>query len=269
MPELPEVEIAARRLREWVGGERVTRVAVAPTRIVRGASAEEVRDLVEGRRVTGVERRGKWLRFGIEGGGALFSHLGMTGKWVQRSKNDAALQHERARLDTARTSVRYHDQRLFGRLVPAPDGAPIPEWSALGRDPLDDGLDAAWLHAALAQRRTPVKLALLDQSLIAGLGNIQVTEALWRARIHPERRASELDRAAVKRLVDGILGSLRDTITKEDGPEITYVEEPGAPNPFGVYGRAGAPCPRCHTLLQRSTLGGRGTVWCPTCQKSE
>ncbi len=162
--------------------------------------------------------------------------------------------------------MRYLDPRQFGRLVPSPDGAPIAEWRALGRDPLADGLDAAWLGEALRGRRGPVKLALMDQSLLAGVGNIQATEALWRAKIHPARPAGDLDRRAVARLVEGILGSLRDTLAAEDGPELTYVEEAGAPNPFAVYGRAGEPCPRCPALV-RDVLGGRGTVFCPRCQR--
>lgn len=278
MPELPEVEFAARQLGAWLSGKRIDRAAIAPTRIVRGSSAAAVEALLTGRVVAGVERRGKWLRIDLEGGPkgprrgstgaapALYAHLGMTGKWLRRSTKDVALQHERARLDAGALSVRYVDPRLFGRLVPAPAGVPPEEWTALGPDPLGDGIDPARFEAELGRRKGPVKVALLDQTLLAGLGNIQATEALWRAGLHPARPAASLGGDEVARLVAGITGTLADTLAREAGPEITYVEEAGAANPFSVYGRGGQPCPRCGAPLLRMVLAGRGTVYCARCQ---
>ena len=284
MPELPEVELAARRLGGWLDGERIDRVVVAPTRIVRGASPGEVERLLLGRRVRGIARRGKWLRIDCEddragprgsgaAGPALFSHLGMSGKWVRRSKDDIALQHERARFDAGAASVRYLDPRLFGRLVPSLTGEPIVEWKALGRDALDAGIHAEWLEGALGEQKRPIKIALLDQTLLCGLGNIQTTEALFRAGIHPERPAVSLTRMDAARLAAAIAGTLAETLADllatPDESDVIYVEDAGAPNPFQVYGRGGKPCPRCQSMLSRIVLGGRGTVFCPRCQPRE
>jgi formamidopyrimidine-DNA glycosylase len=265
MPELPEVEIAARNLRRWLAGERIFAARFPPTRVLRGGGARLV-PLVRGRTVEEVTRRGKWIRIGLSGGVALFSHLGMTGKWVRRAP-DEEVRFERARLDTRAASVRYLDPRMFGRIVGAPDGAAIPEWEALGPDPLVDGVDARTLAARLAGRRRSIKEVLLDQNVLAGVGNIQATEALWRARIPPTRAAASLSPVEVRRLAAGIRRSIADTLAREEGPEITYVEEPGADNPFRVYGRAGEPCPRCGARLARIEQGGRGTVFCRRCQK--
>lgn len=264
MPELPEVEVAARNLRAWLGGKRITAASFATTRIIRGQAPRTFVRLVVGQRVREVERRGKWLCLRLSSGGALYSHLGMTGKWVRR--DGPAVRWERARLDAGEVSVRYVDPRQFGRLIAAPDGAPPEAWRALGPDPLTDGLDPAWLRERLQRTGRSIKEALMDQSIAAGVGNIQAAEALWRARISPIRAASSLSPSEVRRVVDGIEASIRFTLGEEEAPEITYVEEPGADNPFLVYGKAGAPCPRCRTPIRKRTQGGRATFYCPRCQ---
>jgi formamidopyrimidine-DNA glycosylase len=265
MPELPEVEIARRNLSRWLVGERLVDVKLPSTRVLRGAQPQALARLLTGRTVARVERRGKWLRLVLDDGAALYSHLGMTGKWVARRLVDGPEPYERARLDTREQSVRYRDPRLFGRLMAVPDGAP-PEWEALGPDALVDGIDVEQLRQRLSRIRRSIKEALLDQTLLAGIGNIQATEALWRARIHPARAASSLSSAEVRVLARGINGSIEATLAREESPEITYVEEAGAPNPFDVYGKEGQPCPRCGTRLKRMVQGGRATVFCPRCQ---
>jgi len=268
MPELPEVEVARRNLSSWLDGKRIARAKVEATRIARGGSPRAIERMLDGKRVASVERRGKWLRILLDGGAILYSHLGMSGKWVARDASDGKLPHERARIDAARgRSVRYVDPRMFGRLVAAPGGEEIAEWAALGPDPLAGGLSPKALAARLTRRSGPIKAALLDQSLAAGVGNIQATEALWRAKIHPLRPANALAPAEARRLVDGIHASIEETLAKQSGPEITYVEEAGAENPFLVYDRAGQPCPRCRTKLTRIVVAGRGTVFCPRCQR--
>jgi formamidopyrimidine-DNA glycosylase len=265
MPELPEVEIAARNLRRWLRGRRIREAQFARTRIIRGFDPKALVASVRGRTVEEVERHGKWLRLRLSGGTSLYSHLGMTGKWVRRRPADEE-RYERGRLEVAGASVRYLDPRQFGRLMVAQDATPIAAWRTLGPDPLTDGLDARVLHAALAGRARSIKELLLDQALFAGVGNIQATEALWRARIHPETPGVALSLADVRRIVAGIEKSIAATLADEDGPEITYVEEAGADNPFCVYQRAGEPCPRCKTRLRRIVQGGRSTVFCPHCQ---
>jgi formamidopyrimidine-DNA glycosylase len=267
MPELPEVEIAARNLRRWLSGKRITRADFPPSRVLRKLKPTSLSRLLVGRAVEDVARRGKWLRLSLSGGAALYSHLGMTGKWVERPKRAGAERYQRARLDAGRASVRYLDPRLFGRLIASPDGTPPPEWNALGPDPLTDGIDAAWLAERFARTRRSVKETLLDQRLLPGVGNIQAAEALWRARIDPRTAARDLDGKRVRALARAVEASIRDTIAREDSPEITYVEEPGARNPFDVYGKQGQPCPRCGARLARLVQAGRSTVFCPRCQR--
>lgn len=269
MPELPEVEVARRNLDKWLRGQKLTMVELSPRIFValgQGNAPTFAKNLVA-HTVRTVERRGKWLKLQCDRELVLFSHLGMTGKWVLRKHDDPPQPYERARLDSARRSVRYLDPRLFGTLVgTGGDDAPS-AWRALGPDALADGVDVAALHAKLAKRKKTVKETLLDQTVLAGVGNIQAAEALWRAKIHPERAAASLTTAEVRALAEGIAGTIRDTLAREDGPEITYVEEAGAANPFDVYGKQGEPCPRCRTTLVRIVQGGRSTVYCPKCQK--
>jgi formamidopyrimidine-DNA glycosylase len=261
MPELPEVEVARRNLEKWLKRQKLVQVELSP-RIFVGRAAAFAQKLC-GRTLKAVERRGKQLRLRFDGELALFSHLGMTGKWVLRDRADPPQRFERARLDSARRSVRYLDPRLLGRMRPAQGDEAPPSWRALGPDPLDDGIDVVQLHNKLSKRRKSIKETLLDQTVLAGVGNIQATEALWRARINPTRSADALTRAEVEALARGILDSIADTLAREDSPEITYVEEPGADNPFDVYGRSGEPCPRCGATLVRIIQGGRSTVFCP------
>lgn len=275
MPELPEVEIAARNLRRWAEGRRIDRVEAEPAarRIFRPQSPRAFAAALAGARVAGVDRRGKQLLLTLEAGdGALglVSHLGMTGKWLRRDGAGPAPSHSRARLRLDDGAVlHYRDPRLFGRLrlVPGARFAEVPEVAALGPDPLQDGVDPVRLASRLARIRRPVKVALLDQGLLAGVGNILASESLFRARLDPRRRASSLGRAEVGRLARAIEASVRETIEREDSPEVSYVEEPGAENPFLVYAREGEPCPRCRRgRIRRAVQAQRSTYWCPRCQ---
>lgn len=273
VPELPEVEHARRTLESWLSGARIDAVRVHDARILdSGTSPARVVRALEGRRVTAVERRGKWLRLVLDSG-RLFSHLGMTGKWVRAEIEEETRRFERVRLDVTargrtRRSVRYVDQRLFGRLVLVKEGeADLPAWSELGPDPLVDGIDVAALHAKLARRKLAIKPTLLDQGVLAGVGNILATEALFMARIDPRRPARDLSRAEVSALARGIRRAIDRTLAMQEGETIEYVEEPGAPNPFTIYGREGTPCPRCKRPLSKLILGGRGTVLCVHCQR--
>jgi len=262
MPELPEVEHARRCLERWLRGATLDAATLLEPRIGRGTSARAFSRALVGRRVERVDRRGKWLRIVLDEG-LLFSHLGMTGKWV-RATSDAKLRFEHARLDATRrgrkVSVRYLDARMFGTLRVARDD--LPAWRALGPDPLHDGLDVDALTARLSRRSGAIKPALLDQKLIAGVGNIQAAEALFLARIDPRRPARSLSRKEVGALVRGIDRSIARTLASQKGPSIIYVEEPGAPNPFLVYDRGGEPCPKCGRPLTKIVQAGRSTVYC-------
>ena len=282
MPELPEVEVAARNLRRWALGRRVrdTESDRRAARIFRPATARALARL-RGARVDEVRRVGKNLlltltpargqRLGV------WSHLGMTGKWVRRRASDPPLPARRLSLalDDG-TRLDYVDLRMFGRfrLVPGARFTELPDLAALGPDPLNDGVDADRLFRRLAGVRLPIKVALLDQTVLAGVGNIQASEALFRARIDPRRPARSLSRAEVGRMAAGVRASIDITLkafakTGADGgdADIAYVEE-NAPNPFRVYGRAGTRCPRCKRAdILRIVQAQRSTFFCPNCQK--
>ncbi|HTP27260.1 MAG TPA: bifunctional DNA-formamidopyrimidine glycosylase/DNA-(apurinic or apyrimidinic site) lyase [Anaeromyxobacteraceae bacterium] len=278
MPELPEVEITARNLRAWAVGHEIDRVEVdeAGRRIFRPESPRAFATAVAGYRVGQVTRVGKQLLVGLEPASAraeplgLISHLGMTGKWLRRESGELAPSHSRARLHLASGAVlHFRDPRLFGRLrlVPGARFDEVPELAALGPDPLEEGISVDRLARELSRRRTSVKVALLDQSLIPGVGNIHASESLFRARLDPRRRANELSRKEVERLARAVRASLEETIEKEAGPEVVYLEDKGASNPFLVYGRAHEACPRCGRAIVRVVQGQRSTFFCRRCQR--
>lgn len=267
MPELPEVEHARRVLEAWLTGAHIKSVTVHDARILdEGVRPQKVIAALEDRRVERVERRGKWLRVALDRG-AFFSHLGMTGKWVLASGQEPE-RFEKVRLDVSvgrsQRSIRYLDPRLFGRFaVPAAD---LPIWSGLGPDALVDGIDVDALHARLLRRKLAIKSTLLDQNVLAGIGNIYATEGLFTARLDPRRPSNSLSRAETAALARGLKKAITKALKTNTGPTITYVEEPGADNPFTIYGREGEPCPRCKRPLAKMVLGGRGTVFCSHCQ---
>jgi formamidopyrimidine-DNA glycosylase len=275
VPELPEVEIAARNLRRWAVGRRIERVETDPRarRLFRPASGAALARALPGRPVQAVGRLGKRLLITL--GGAeplgLLSHLGMTGKWLRRKPGEEPPGHSRARifLDDGAT-LHYRDPRLFGRLalVPGARFQALPEIQALGPDPLQAGVDPARLAEALGRTRRAIKVALLDQRIAAGVGNIYAAEALFRARIDPRRPARNLTRAEVARLARAILEALREAVRAQASPEPTYVEE-GGENPFLVYAKAGERCPRCRrAAIRRIVQAQRSTFFCPRCQRA-
>lgn len=274
MPELPEVEFARRCLLRWLLNHPLAAVEAEPSRVLRDASSRDLRDLraLTGARLERVDRLGKQLLLRFDDGRGLLSHLGMTGRWELQRPGEPPVKHSRFRLvrdDGA--VVHYRDPRMFGRIRPG-DAEALerdPSLTSLGPDALDDPPTASRLLDAFAGRRRTIKEALMDQAILAGLGNIQATEALFRARLSPRLPAGELTRSEAERLVRAIRWTLERTLKDLDGGDsITYVEESRSPenNPFLVYGRAGEPCPRCGTTLESIRLGGRTTVFCPSCQ---
>jgi formamidopyrimidine-DNA glycosylase len=288
VPELPEVEVAARNLRRWTKagrtkagkstGRRIRGVDAAATSIVSAAGPLGLAPLV-GARFRGVDRVGKHLLMTLTRGRGtlgLWSHLGMTGKWARRARggDPPRFSHVRLLLDDGST-LHYCDMRRLGRLRLVPDARfdERPSLAALGPDPLRDGIDAARLHARLTRVSLPIKTALLDQKILAGVGNIQASESLFRAKLDPRRPARSLTRAEVGRLARAILASIAFTLArfaesradKGDG-DIVYVEENRKLNPFLVYGRATLPCPRCKRgVIKRLVQAGRSTFLCETC----
>jgi formamidopyrimidine-DNA glycosylase len=281
MPELPEVELAARNLRRWALGRQVesARGERGAARIFRPASARALDGLV-GARFRAVDRIGKNLLVTLDrrdGPVGIWSHLGMTGKWVRRGRGEPAPRFERVELaldDGARLC--YVDLRLFGRLrlVPGARFDDVPDLRDLPPDPLTHGIDADALHARLSKSRLPIKVALLDQQLLPGVGNIQASEGLFRARLDPRRPARSLSRSEVDRLAKGLLASFEFTLAKfgaagadGGGADVVYVEEDASQNPFLVYGREGERCPGCKRgTVKRIVQAGRSTFFCPDCQ---
>lgn len=267
MPELPEVETAARHLRNWLTGQRIVSARAAKSRVIRGQTPARFAQLA-GHRLLSLERLGKWMLLAFDGGEGLAAHLGMTGKWMRRDEADPPPSHVRATLELeGGQAVDYRDPRLFGRLLRGKTEAlrRLPSWSALGPDPLA-GVDVERLYALLSRTQRSLKEALMDQRTLAGLGNIYVSESLHRAGLNPQRKGSSLRPEETDRLADGIRDSLRAALEHEDSDEpITYVEE-GGENFFLVYDREGQPCKTCGTAIERIVQGGRSTYYCPFCQ---
>jgi formamidopyrimidine-DNA glycosylase len=264
MPELPDVEKVRRELLAWLAGAILTDVRANDARLVRPITPASFARRIRGARVVDVARRGKWLRIELDGGARVFSHLGMTGDWVARELAAPDEPHERPRFDAVRRgtrrSVRYVDARRFGRLVAA--RGDIPEWTELGPDPLADGIDARALGAKLTRSARPLKIALMDQTVLAGVGNILATEALFRAKVDPRTPS----RAVSPKVLSRVTRALEAEISRELEARTRCGHEEEAPS-FAVYGRAGEPCLTCGKALAHVVLAGRGTTYCPRCQR--
>ncbi len=276
MPELPEVESVRRQLEPALVGRRFERVTIDDPRLVRPYEPAEVAAELEGERVETVARRGKYLVVRFGSGRVLLIHLRMTGSLLHA--RGGVLQddpHRRAvvRLDDG-SDVAYRDVRRFGTWLLLEPGEAEPYLQArVGDEPLDALFTAARLGQRLAGRRTSLKAALLDQRTLAGLGNIYVDEALWRARLSPLRPAGGLDRNELPRLHRGIRRALEQGLARQGSTLRDYRLPDGSggsmQDEFRVYGRGGEPCDRCGTSIARTRIAGRTTWYCPTCQPQQ
>ena len=267
MPELPEVETVRARLAPLLTGRTLERVEIRDGRLTRPFDPALVASELVGERVAAVERRGKYLLLRMETGRALVVHLRMTGSF-----RGEETPHTRAviTLDDA-TQIVYRDVRRFGTWLLLEPGELDPYLDAkLGAEPLGRGFGPRALAAVLEGRRAPIKAALLDQRTVAGLGNIYVDEALWRARIHPLKPARELDDDEVRSVHGAIRAALRMGIARQGATLRDYAQPDGRrgtmQHEFKVYGRGGEPCDRCGTPIEKTRAGGRGTWYCPACQ---
>jgi formamidopyrimidine-DNA glycosylase len=275
VPELPEVETVRRRLEPALVGRRFEHVEIEDPRLTRPEDPAEVAAELTDERVEALERRGKYLVVRFESGRVLLIHLRMTGTLLHSAPGKPAdVTHRRAvvNLDDG-SDVVYRDVRRFGTwLLVEPDALDSYLAQRLGGEPLGRTFTTRSLAASLANRRAPVKAALLDQRTLAGLGNIYVDEALWRARIHPLRPARELDGDEVRALREGIKRALDAGIKRQGATLRDYRQPDGSAgsmqNEFKVYGRLGEPCDRCGTLIEKTRVAGRGTWYCPVCQPS-
>lgn len=268
MPELPEVEIAARLLRRWCEGRRVVRATALPGSPLRDVTPRVLAKALPGHTVESIDRVGKQLFIHLDRGKVILLHLGMTGKIVRLDPVHQQSARLVLELDDG-AAVGLVDPRRFGRVrwLDAHAVSLHPEIAKLGPDALEVTATRGALAARLAGVKSPIKIALLDQRRLAGVGNIYASEALFRARIHPRTPASALDAAAFSRLSRALEHVLRRTLDEDPGDDgLTYLHEGAEVNPFVVYGRSGEPCPRCHTAIERMVQGGRSTFHCPACQ---
>ncbi|WP_329450966.1 bifunctional DNA-formamidopyrimidine glycosylase/DNA-(apurinic or apyrimidinic site) lyase [Streptomyces sp. NBC_01724] len=280
MPELPEVEVVRRGLDRWITGRTVADVEVLHPRAVRRhvAGSTDFAARLSGSRFGRAMRRGKYLWVPLdEVSSSLLGHLGMSGQLLVQPLDAPDERHLRIRIrfdDTLGTELRFVDQRTFGGLSlheNTPDG--LPDTIAhIARDPLDPAFDDAAFHTALRLRRTTVKRALLDQSLISGVGNIYADEALWRTKLHYDRPTATLTRPRSAEL----LGHVRDVMNAaldQGGTSFDslYVNVNGESGYFDrsldAYGREDEPCHRCGTPMRRRPWMNRSSYFCPRCQR--
>lgn len=293
MPELPEVETVRLGLRPVMEGAHIDRVELQRGDLRRPFPGDFARRLA-GRTVTALRRRAKYLVAALDDGTCLVMHLGMSGSFrIETGEGTAApgaFHHPKGRKGPhdhvafhLRSGARiiYNDPRRFGLmdLLPCDELGESPAFRSLGIEPLGRELTPGWLGGAFRGRRTSIKAALLDQRLVAGLGNIYVCEALWEARVSPLREAASLagregrPTAATRRLAEAIPAVMKRAIAAGGSSLRNHARTDGSlgdfQHQFKVYGRTGAPCERrgCRGVIRRIVQGGRSTYYCPACQK--
>jgi formamidopyrimidine-DNA glycosylase len=273
MPELPEVETVRRSLLDSLVGQRISGLRLGDFPGVLGDQrGEDVLVRIAGREITAIHRRAKYLIVDLDDGTAIAIHLRMTGRLTLVDRAEPPLRFERLAIELANgRDLRFSDQRKFGRVLHLDADDVQALESKLGLEPLGDGFSASWLEERLKRRPGKIKSVLLDQALIGGLGNIYVDESLFRARIHPERRANTLSAAEVRRLHRAVREVLRAAVDGRGTTISSFEDAAGNQGRYGrklqVYGRGGkAACPRCGSPLERTVVGGRGTSFCPRCQ---
>ena len=273
MPELPEVETVRRTLAPAIGA-RVAAVwdSGKGLHMHRKPPRARLRQLV-GARITALRRHGKYLLVDFDRGKILLVHLGMTGRLLIVPEATPRPRHTHVVLwlDDGR-ELRFVDARRFGQIDVLERGAETTHVALadLGPDPLVHGIDAAALHARARHRKSTLKAFVLDQTVLAGVGNIYASEALWLAKLRPTTRAHKLTSASAARLARAILDVLDHALTKGGTSLRDFVDASGTEGEnadyLRVYGRAGEPCPRCGTAIRRAVHQGRATYYCPTCQ---
>ena len=282
MPELPEVEVLARHLRRLIRGKTIRAVNVRRAKVLRPTPPRTFRWTLPGAKFTGLSRRGKYLLFQLRGKTAgkpisLLGHLGMTGRIFLAPKGRRLPKHTAVSLDLGVGNLIYEDTRYFGRLTL--DTSAV---TRLGPEPLDAGFGVETFAQSLKRSRQAIKVKLLDQGLVAGIGNIYASEALFRARLSPKLAANKLTMTQIRRLRLAIRAVLAEAIkfgstvplnwgeNKSDGL-FYFGHAPGAPDFYaerlGVYDREGQPCPNCGRPIKRITQAARSTFYCPHCQR--
>lgn len=273
MPELPEVETVRKTLEVLVLSKEIENVSVFWPKIIQyPVEVEQFKDALKGQTIQRMGRRGKFLIF-YTNDFALVSHLRMEGKYFLHQQEDEVDKHTHVIFHfTDGTELRYRDVRKFGTMHLYVKGTELEKLplSQLGPEPFSEQFTIDYLHQKLSKTNRSIKTALLDQKLVVGLGNIYVDEALFRANIHPERKANTLDNKELQILHKKIIETLSDAVEKGGSTIRSYVNSQGEMGMFQldlfVYGRKGEECKICGSHLEKIVVGGRGTVFCPNCQ---
>jgi formamidopyrimidine-DNA glycosylase len=276
MPELPEVETVRRGLAAWIVGRRIATVEVRHPRAVRRhlPGPDHFTAVLTGRTIVDVCRRGKYLWLPLDSQDAVIGHLGMSGQLLLQPAEAPDGPHLRIRFafDDDGPQLRFVDQRTFGGLSVSAGGARLPvEIAHIARDPFDPQFDDDEFVTRLRRKRTEVKRALLDQTLISGVGNIYADETLWRSRLHGARPTDALTRPAARRLLGHVREVLGEAVVAGGTSfDALYVNVNGESGYFdrslAVYGREGLPCRRCGAPIRREAFMNRSSFSCPRCQ---
>lgn len=274
MPELPEVETVRRTLQKLVNGKTIDEVRVLwPKMIKEPEDVNQFQFMVKGQSIQDVERRGKFIKFVLDDY-ILVSHLRMEGRYGLYQKDEPFDKHTHAFFTfTDGTELRYRDVRKFGTMhlfIKGNEEQELP-LSQLGVEPFSEIFTVNYLGDRLKKTDRKIKVALLDQKIVVGLGNIYVDEALFRSQIHPLRSAKSLSEKELTILHREIIDTLLEAVEKGGSTIRSYVNTQGEIGMFQlqllVYGQKGEPCKECGTMIEKITVGGRGTHFCPNCQK--
>ncbi|BAL92284.1 putative formamidopyrimidine-DNA glycosylase [Actinoplanes missouriensis 431] len=276
MPELPEVETVRQGLSKWVAGRTIAAAEVHHPRAIRRHLPGDAHfsAVLAGRTILDISRRGKYLWLPLDSGDAVIAHLGMSGQLLMQPAEAPDEKHLRVRFTftDGGPQLRFVDQRTFGGLSVSEGGAELPgEISHIARDPMDPLFDDEAFVARLRGRHTEIKRALLDQTLISGVGNIYADEALWRAKLHGARPTDQITRPAAKRLLAHVRDVLSEAIVAGGTSfDELYVNVNGESGYFdrslNAYGRENEPCPRCGAIIRREQFMNRSSFSCPRCQ---
>ncbi len=277
MPELPEVESIRRSLEILVPGQKIEGIELIWPGAVEGWKEKSFGDLVLGRTIETIGRKGKYLLIGLDEGITVVGHMRMTGRLLYypcHGKDEQTFgRHTHVVLKLSLGELHFNDQRKFGRLsvVPTDSLSLYPPLAKLGPEPMDKDLDGSTLEHKLRNRKVSLKAALLDQTVVAGLGNIYADEVMFEAGIEPERLVCHLGSTEMERLCQSMRNVIEAAIEAKGTTFRDYRDAYGGSGAFQnrlkVYGRAGKPCVQCGTPLLKMRLAGRTTVWCPHCQK--
>ena len=273
MPELPEVETVKNSLKERLLNKKIMSVSIYHDNIIEYPSVDEFKKNIKNQTINDMDRYGKWLIFILDDY-YLLSHLRMEGKYFFKTKNDELSKHEHVifKLDD-NTELRYHDVRKFGKmhLIKKEDINKIGPFLEMGLEPWDKKLTTTYLKEKYLKKRLPIKTVLLDQSIIVGIGNIYADEILFLSGINPEKKATSLNEKELSNIIKYTKEVLESAIKKGGTTIRTYSSVDGVHGLFQqelyVHTKEGKNCKKCNSLIKKIKVGGRGTYYCPKCQK--